>query len=86
MHILLISWLYLAVADEESYKIDVIMTTSIFPFHAEIRLDIDGDCVVGNTQQPKFMKYKDKLKELLENDVYQVSLEELDECKSGSID
>ncbi len=70
-----------SVADEDGDKIDVIFTESDVPFHAEIRFEIDGELVVGNNQHPRFLRYKDKLRDILQNDVYRASAEELAEIK-----
>lgn len=71
-----------SIVDEEGDKVDVILTESEVPYHAEIKFEIDGDCIVGNNQHPKFLRYKDKLREILEKDVYEASLEEIAEVKS----
>ena len=45
--------------------IDVLLTESIVPAHAEIRFDIEGDSSVGNTPNPRLTYYFNEIKELL---------------------
>ena len=68
------------VADEKGDKVDVIFVESKVPFHAEIRFELDCVCIVGNNQHPRFLRYKDKLRTLLQNDIYEVSDEEIEEA------
>lgn len=46
-------------------KIDVLMTVSKVPAHAEIRFAIDGEQIVGNTPNPRLSYYFNEIKELL---------------------
>ena len=58
-----------AVADEEGDKVDVLLTESIVPHHAEIRFYVDGILVKGNNQNAHFLQYKDKLRSLLTENI-----------------
>lgn len=49
----------------DSDKIDVIMTESKVPAHAEIRFVIDGEQIVGNTPNSRLSYYFNEVKELL---------------------
>lgn len=61
------------IADEPDTSIDVIMTQSEdVPFHAEIRFVIDGQLIRGNNQNPHFLRYKDKLKNLFAKDIFKI--------------
>ena len=46
-------------------KIDVLMTVSKVPAHAEIRFAIDGEQIVGNTPNPRLSYYFNEIKVLL---------------------
>ena len=46
-------------------EVDVLMTESIVPAHAEIRFSIDGDVVIGNTPNSRLSYYFNEIKELL---------------------
>ena len=61
-----------SVADEEGTSIDVMLTKSDVPFHAEIRFTIDGQLIRGNNQNPHFLRYKDKLKILFAKDIFKM--------------
>lgn len=60
---------------EANDKIDVILTESEVPAHAEIRFCLNGESVRGNTQNPIFLRYKDKLKDLLSKNICTVTKE-----------
>lgn len=49
----------------DSDKIDVLMTESKVPAHAEIRFVIDGEQIVGNTPNSRLSYYFNEVKELL---------------------
>lgn len=49
----------------DSDKIDVIMTESKVPAHAEIRFVIDGEQIVGNTPNSRLSYYFNEVKVLL---------------------
>lgn len=49
----------------DSDKIDVLMTVSRVPAHAEIRFEIDGEPIVGNTPNSRLSYYFNEIKELL---------------------
>ena len=54
-----------------SDKVDVILTdSSEIPFHAEIRFVIDGNEIDGNHIEARFLKYKDKLTDLFNRDIF----------------
>ena len=50
---------------QDKDKIDVLLTESPIPAHAEIRFNINDVPVIGNTPHPKMTYYLLKLKELL---------------------
>lgn len=58
-----------AIADVEGDKMDVLFTESIVPHHAEIRFYVGGILIKGNNQNAHFLRYKDKLRELLAENV-----------------
>lgn len=60
------------VADEQGTSIDVVLTKSDVPFHAEIRFTIDGQLIKGNNQNPHFLRYKDRLKNLFAQDIFKM--------------
>lgn len=60
------------IADEQETSIDVVLTKSDVPFHAEIRFTIDGQLIRGNNQNPHFLRYKDKLKNLFAKDIFKM--------------
>ncbi|MCR5038944.1 MAG: hypothetical protein K6A94_06375 [Bacteroidales bacterium] len=66
-----------AVADSPDDKVDVLLTPSSVPHHAEIRFFILGVSVKGNNQNAHFLRYKDKLRELLAKNCYYASEKEL---------
>ena len=66
-----------AVADERDDKIDVVLTESLVPYHAEIRFYVEGTLIKGNNQNAHFLRYKDKLRELLTNNCYYATEKEL---------
>lgn len=66
-----------AVADERDDRIDVVLTKSVVPHHAEIRFYIEGTLVKGNNQNAHFLRYKDKLRGLLTNSCYFANEKEL---------
>ena len=49
----------------DSDEIDVLMTISRIPAHAEIRFVIEGEQVVGNTPNSRLSYYFNEIKELL---------------------
>ena len=49
------------VADEQDDKIDVVLTESLVPHHAEIRFYVEGAFIKGNNQNARFLRYKDRL-------------------------
>lgn len=65
------------VADEQDDKIDVVLTESIVPHHAEIRFYVEGALIKGNNQNAHFLRYKDRLRELLTNSCYYATEKEL---------
>ena len=53
--------------------IDVVMTESLIPAHAEIQFQIDGLPTIGNTPNPKMTYYYFKIKELLSKTIHTYS-------------
>ena len=49
----------------DSDKIDVLMTVSRVPAHAEIRFEIEGEPIVGNTPNSRLSYYFNEIKALL---------------------
>ncbi len=60
------------IADEPDTAIDVIYTESSIPFHAEIRFFINGDLLIGNNQNPYYLRYRKKLTELFKQDYFEI--------------
>ena len=54
---------------KENDDIDVVMTESLIPAHAEIQFKIDGCPIIGNTPNSKMTYYFLKIKELLSNTI-----------------
>ena len=55
---------------KDNDSIDVVMTESLIPAHAEIQFNVEGLLVIGNTPNPKMTYYFRKIKELLSNAIY----------------
>ena len=53
--------------------IDVVMTESLIPAHAEIQFQIEGLPTIGNTPNPKMTYYYFKIKELLSKTIHTYS-------------
>ena len=53
--------------------IDVVMTESLIPAHAEIQFQIEGHPIVGNTPNSKMTYYFLKIKELLSKTIHSYS-------------
>ena len=55
----------------ENDTINVVMTESVVPAHAEIRFKLDDVPVVGNTPNPRLSYYFNEIKDLLSRTVVQ---------------
>lgn len=53
--------------------IDVVMTESLIPAHAEIQFQIEGHPIIGNTPNSKMTYYFLKIKELLSKTIHTYS-------------
>lgn len=60
------------IAKDNDY-IDVVMTESLIPAHAEIQFQIDGHPIIGNTPNSKMTYYYFKIKELLSKTIHTYS-------------
>lgn len=66
------------ISDNESDCVDVKLKQSEnIPFHAEIEFFIEGELMKGNTQNPRFLRYKDKLKDLFGQNIHKATDEDL---------
>lgn len=62
-----------AVAGEDD-EIDVVLTESEIPAHAEIVFRIEGVYLQGKNRNSRYLKYCDDLKELLNKDIRRVTI------------